>query len=261
MKKYRVKHHKADELKLTRRTFLKNTGILAATVSFPILRSKEDVLRPPGAASDFLSKCIRCGKCVEACPFDSIRFLKADSGLNVYTPYIDPVKTPCYLCRTTKPDGNSKPLGKFLRCGEVCPTGALKPIPNDIEVLSNLSKEMKIGTANINRKICVAWQFNFCGECYFNCPLKDKALLSRPPDEEVSRSGISPYVDQKACIGCGRCVFVCPVRKFDAKYLNGTNVPDYFQLRYGALVERIIAQNKDNAQLPAIRVLKNKSGR
>lgn len=261
LKKCRMKDKPLEVVPITRRSFFKNTGMLAAAaVSLPLLRTKE-VLRPPGAASDFLSRCIRCGMCIEACPYDSIRFLKAGSGLNIYTPYIDPVKTPCYLCRTTEPDGKSKPLGKLLRCGEACPTGALKPILNEIEVLSSLSKEMKTGTAILNRKICVAWQFNFCGVCYFNCPLKDKALLSRPPDEEISRNGILTYVDQKACIGCGRCVYVCPVRKYNAKYLNKTNIPDYFQLRYGALVQRIIAINADNIELPAIRVLKNKSDR
>lgn len=39
-------------------------------------------------------------------------------------------------------------------------------------------------------------------ECYFACPLKDRARLIE------SRTGIV-YVDEDVCIGCGRCVAAC----------------------------------------------------
>lgn len=239
---------------MTRRAFLKNTVMLGVAISLPGFRT-ETVLKPPGAAPDFLAKCIRCGKCIEACPYDSIRFSGIAAGAEIYTPYIDPLRTPCYLCREKGPDGKSSPLGKFLRCGEACPTGALKLIPNKIEVLSRLPKELKSGTASLDRKLCIAWQFNFCGDCYFNCPLKDKALLSRPPGEDVAECGILPYVEKKACTGCGRCVYVCSVRKTAADPMN-SNKPDYFQQKYGALVQIILARCKDNTDFPAIRVLK-----
>lgn len=227
--------------------------MLGVGIVFPVFKA-ETTIRPPGAVADFLSKCIRCGKCVAACPFDSIRLLGATAGKKIFTPYIDPIKTPCYLCRTKGPDGKSKPLSGFLRCGEVCPTGALTRIVNKLEVLADLPEKMKLGTASINRKLCIAWQFNFCGECYLNCPLKDKAIFSRPPKEAISRDGILPYVDQKACTGCGRCVFVCPVRVSDKTNTNFHDTQDYFHQRYGALVRRILDRSGDNQDFPAIRV-------
>jgi ferredoxin-type protein NapG len=36
------------------------------------------ILRPPGALKedDFLATCIKCGMCVEACPFDTLKLAK-----------------------------------------------------------------------------------------------------------------------------------------------------------------------------------------
>jgi len=243
---------------MTRRAFLKNTALLGTVISLPGFSAglcKAPLLRPPGAAPDFLAKCIRCGKCIEACPYDSIRLSGLASGTEIYAPYIDPLQAPCYLCLERGPDGRSRPLGQFLRCGETCPTGALKLIPNRMEALSRLPEELKTGTASLNRKLCLAWQFNFCGDCYFNCPLKDKALLPRPPGENMLAVGILPYVDKKACTGCGRCVYVCPVRKTVADPLNGDE-SDYFQQKYGPVVQIMLSRYKDNTDFPAIRVLK-----
>jgi ferredoxin-type protein NapG len=243
-------------LSMTRRAFLKNTGMLGVAISLPV-SSSVAVLRPPGAGPDFLSKCIRCGKCLEACPYDSIRLLGIAAGTQIYTPYIDSLKTPCYMCREMGSDGDSRPVSKFLRCGEACPTGALRPIPNNLEALSRLPKKTKTGVAELNRRLCIVWRFGFCGECYFSCPLKDKALLPRPPAENVAGGGILPYVNQEACIGCGRCVYVCPVCKSVSEPLERDDKKsDYFKERYGALVQRILAECGDNADLPAIRVLR-----
>ena len=41
------------------------------------------LIRPPGALKEkkFLSECIRCGLCVEACPGDTLRLADLDDGL------------------------------------------------------------------------------------------------------------------------------------------------------------------------------------
>ncbi|SPD75340.1 putative Ferredoxin-type protein NapG [uncultured Desulfobacterium sp.] len=246
---------------MTRRDFLKNTGLLGIAVSLPVSGSIP-VLRPPGAGPDFLSKCIRCGKCLEACPYDSIRLLGIASGTEIYTPYIDTLKTPCYVCQEKCQDGDSRPIGKFLRCGEACPTNALQLIPNDLEALSRLPDKIKTGVAKLNRRLCIAWRFGFCGECYFNCPLKDKAMLPRPPSENVSGQKIMPCVNETACIGCGRCVYVCPVRRslFGSVKSDGAR-PDYFRERYGAMVNKILSECGANVNLPAIKVIKYRDGK
>ena len=56
--------------------------------------------RPPGALAkepDFLSACERCGKCVEACPHDSIERLGVATGVAEGTPVLDPALRPMPL--------------------------------------------------------------------------------------------------------------------------------------------------------------------
>ena len=38
------------------------------------MRTSDESLRPPGSSDeqDFLAKCIKCGRCIEACPFKAI---------------------------------------------------------------------------------------------------------------------------------------------------------------------------------------------
>jgi len=242
---------------LTRRDFLQQTGAAGLFTVLPVFR-QEPVVRPPGATRDFLARCIRCGKCMEACPFDSIRFLGVSAGALVHTPYIDPLKTPCYLCQKRGPDGKDKPLSKFLRCGEACPTGALVKIVNDKEVLGKVPEQYKMGTSVLNRKICLAWQYDSCGECYYNCLLKDKALRDRPPGEFLeSGTGVKPYVDPDYCIGCGMCNYVCPVRKHIAEVLMRRDRKlTLFEERYAAMVRNLIGRAGDNVKMPAIRVIR-----
>ncbi len=77
------------------------------------------LLRPPGAIAEaaFLEQCLACGKCAEVCPAEAV-FMQRDLGRARETPVIDPAQMPCVLCTG-------------LLCTHACPTGALKPYPND----------------------------------------------------------------------------------------------------------------------------------
>ena len=241
---------------MNRREFVKGSTALGLSGFLPVWR-EDTVLRPPGARHDFLARCIRCGKCMEACPFDSIRFLGITAGALAHTPYIDQLKTPCYLCQKRGKDGKDRPLGKFLRCGEACPTGAIRKIVNDKDVMVAVPEELKMGTSVLDKDICLAWQYDSCGECYYNCPLKDKAILDRPPGESVKGTGIRPYVDPKHCIGCGMCNFVCPVRKHIAESLMRRDVRlSLFEERYAAMVRNLIGRVGEDVPMPAIRVIR-----
>lgn len=61
----------------------------------------------------------------KARPFGSIRFFGIGAGANIATPYVEPIKTPYYLCLIRTGERKDEPLAKYLLSGEACPTGAL----------------------------------------------------------------------------------------------------------------------------------------
>lgn len=142
-------------------------------------------LRPPGALeeNEFLSRCIRCNKCGEACPNRCIQYFGTENGIDsLDTPYIIPREQACILC---------------MKCGEACPTGALEPILREAEAI--LSR-VNMGRARVDQTLCLSFQGKTCGVCYRACPLQDVAI-------RVGRLE-QPHVLQ-SCVGCGLCERSC----------------------------------------------------
>lgn len=138
-------------------------------------------VRPPGARSEkeFTSLCIRCGKCLEACPHNSLK-LSGGFGKGCLTPYVDLENNPCQLC---------------MKCPPVCPTGALDPALKDL-------REVRMGQAYILKDKCHNFTDGImCMTCYDRCPLRGEGV--------ILDYGITPAMTS-ACIGCGICVYVCP---------------------------------------------------
>src|SRR5688572_29241173 len=71
-------------------------------------------IRPPGAIEEkaFIDTCIKCGKCVNACEQESIRFAGLEAGFLVGFPVIVPSERACFVCDD-------------LSCMKSCPSGAL----------------------------------------------------------------------------------------------------------------------------------------
>ena len=147
------------------------------------LASINEPLRPPGAIDEdhFLQKCIRCRKCEEVCPYDSIITAHGNWGLAMGTPIISARDIPCYLCED-------------FPCIDVCPSEALSPV--------DAIKEVKMGVAVIDESLCFAYNGIICRACYERCPIYRVAITLE--DE------LYPKVHKEHCVGCGICVNVCP---------------------------------------------------
>ncbi|MBI3892198.1 MAG: 4Fe-4S dicluster domain-containing protein [Candidatus Wallbacteria bacterium] len=187
----------------TRRDFLKNLlatagaaagcAVLGGAGAKPATGQADAVVRPPGAVpeSEFLARCIRCLRCVEACPNQAIVPLDASAGrARASTPSIRARRQACMLC--------NKQQGDWLKCTEVCPSGALQKVRREPdEVLARVT----MGTAVLDTSLCYSYNGWTCGACYRACPFPEKAM----------KIGLweRPVVVAEACVGCGLCVRTC----------------------------------------------------
>ncbi|WP_373035977.1 4Fe-4S dicluster domain-containing protein [Sulfurimonas sp.] len=217
-----------------RREFVKYStlGILGLALGGGIVFSPytlraENRLRPPGAVDEkkFLALCIKCGQCLQVCPYHSIKLSDMAKGHGLGTPYIDADERACYAC-------------KAVPCVLACPSGALdhhceKPedIHMGIAVLEfpdtclAISKTVvpkgyndhmlayNDSVTNITQlEIDLAEKFSkFEGEqctlCADMCPIPNPiSAIAMIPD---SKGGKRPEI-YDGCIGCGACQEVCP---------------------------------------------------
>jgi ferredoxin-type protein NapG len=171
-------------------------------------RSAPLILRPPGALpeKDFLATCIKCGMCVEACPYDALALAAPGDNRPIGTPYYTPRTAPCYMCSD-------------IPCVAACPTASLdkalvsdKDESGDQKLNINLAK---MGLSVIDRETCIAYSGIQCDACYRACPLIDKALTTEYTRN--IRTGkhamLAPVVHSEHCTGCGMCEKACVTDK------------------------------------------------
>lgn len=195
---------------LPRRAWLRRTIGLAAcaagaALGGPVIKNASHktssdpvkaLLRPPGAgpAANFLTACIRCGQCIEACPFDSLISAGPLAGLSSGTPYVNARAMPCKLC-----EGED-----LLLCIDVCPTDALTLPHAEGEEPGGVVDQIyniRMGVARIDTDLCMAWQDQVCRACWHACPFPDDAI-------ELDRMGRA-FINEDSCIGCGLCDWAC----------------------------------------------------
>ena len=157
-------------------------------------RSAALAIRPPGAdLTRFNALCARCGNCMAACDYRLIQPDFGDTG-------VEGLFTPVLRLRSVRndPDFDSYCFHDCVKCTQVCPTGALRP----------LTVEQKhatpIGLAVIDRTKCLAWAKNeYCVVCDEYCPYKAVKV-------EKKGDVAYPSIDPAKCRGCGACEAGCP---------------------------------------------------
>jgi ferredoxin-type protein NapG len=223
-----------------KRSFLRHstlviTGLLSAgSISFlPRLGKTANLMRPPGAIPEesFISKCIKCGLCVNACPVDAIQLADVVRGIGLGTLYIDAREQSCgYSCDN-------------LQCVKACPSGALRRkvirlpktrsrmgiavLTHPQQCLAGQGKPFK-GVARgekfsgvLRNKRMAGWktrtlnneqyQREPCDLCVLECPIPKAIQIEENIDPITGKNIMLPKVSKK-CLGCGVCEMVCPTK-------------------------------------------------
>jgi len=144
-------------------------------------------IRPPGARGEraFLAACIRCGQCVEACPYDTLSLVTLAAGFGAGSPVADDLRHfPCTMCQA-----EGEPL-----CIRSCPTDALNAVVDFAAI--------HMGTAVVDESICWAFNGTVCRGCWHACPFLNSAI--------TLNERLRPVVHADACTGCGLCEHACP---------------------------------------------------
>ena len=198
----------------TKRSFLLATAMAATAAlaqdklvdgGLAVVKAKQapkrnTLLTPPGSLSylNYAKRCTGCQLCVSQCPN------------NVLRPSLQPLHL--MLPEMSYEKGYCRP--ECTRCSEVCPTGAIKLI-DQVEKSS-----IQIGHAIVVAKECLSAKGEEeCGNCARHCPAGAISMVPSDPDDDLSPS--VPAINETACIGCGACEYVCPVRPLSAIRVEG----------------------------------------
>ncbi len=205
----------SSEPDLGRRSFLVGSAIAAGTAAVAQAQMKVDgglavitekeapkrqtLITPPGSVSarHMQKHCTGCQLCVSACPN------------NVLRPSTD-------LMHFMQPTmsfeiGYCRP--ECTRCGEVCPTGAIKPITKEEKTA------IHAGHAVWVKDNCVVLTDGVsCGNCQRHCPT---GAIQMVEYQHNGQTVMIPAINESHCIGCGACENLCPSRPFSAIYVEG----------------------------------------
>ena len=172
------------------------------------------LIRPPGAAGEvaFLGRCIKCGECMRVCPNTALHPALLEAGVEgLWSPILIPRIGYCEETCT--------------RCGQVCPTGAIRELTEADRKGAEGVPPVRLGTAFYDRGRCLPWAMATpCIVCEEWCPTSPKAIWTEEVDVAAPDGATvrvqQPRVDPARCIGCGACEHVCPVQDRPAVYVT-----------------------------------------
>lgn len=165
----------------------------------PVVRTRP--VTPPGSGGQdhFTRRCISCLRCVGACPSQVLQPSLTGYGLRGFMmPSLQPRFGYC--------------VTDCHRCGQVCPTGAIRELPLEEKQVTQLGKAVFV------RDNCIVLLHRTaCGACSEHCPTKAVTMA-------VEKGLRVPLVNPDLCIGCGACEYACPTKPFKAIYVEGNRV-------------------------------------
>ncbi|MDD2867338.1 ferredoxin-type protein NapG [Neomegalonema sp.] len=166
---------------------------LAAHVEEAQQAKAASAIRPPGALKEpeFLAACVRCGLCVNACPYDTLRLAEWAEDAPLGTPYFIAREIPCHMC----PD---------VPCAKACPTGAL-----DRNIAGIRQADMGVAVL-VGHETCLNYKGMTCSICHRVCPIRNEAITL---EAQVirGRKMLIPVVHSDRCTGCGMCEKHCVI--------------------------------------------------
>lgn len=162
---------------------------------------RKSPIMPPGALNidHFSEKCTSCHLCVSKCPSQVIKPALLEYGIGgIMQPVLDFKHGFCnYDCTD---------------CADICPTGALIPMTKEAK------NHLQMGQVQLNLDKCiVVTDETNCGACSEHCPTQAVSM------KDWKNALTIPQIDQKICVGCGGCEYICPAKPDKAIYVEGQN--------------------------------------
>ncbi len=175
--------------------------IQAKPTTIPVIRTS--AVSPPGSVSidRFTTMCTACHLCVSACPPQILLPSFLEYGVSgLMQPRMNFQTGHCnYECTI---------------CGDVCPAGAILPLPVEQKKLT------QTGVAKFIKENCVVYTDNTaCGACSEHCPTK--AVNMVPYANSLGKPLTIPDVKPEICVGCGGCEHACPTKPYKAIFVDG----------------------------------------
>ena len=166
----------------------------------PVIKKLYPTLPGSGNVEHFYSNCTACHLCISACPTQVLQPSFFEHGIfNILQPYMDNSSAYCTF--------------ECIRCTDVCPTGAIKPITVEEK------KILQIGKTTFVKDNCVVeTEGTACGACSEHCPTKAVIMIPYKNNLKI------PEVRNEYCVGCGACEFACPTKPYKAIYVEGNPV-------------------------------------